>query len=279
MSTIAALLKQGSQALAPVSPTPQLDAEVLLAHVMQKPRSHLRAWPEATPSAAVREAFLQLLERRCAGEPVAYLMGKREFWSRDFLVAPQVLIPRPDTELLVEKALERIPAEAHPRVADLGTGSGAVAISLALERPDARVFATDLFPRALVLARKNTRLLGAANVCFIHTDWLTAFPPGRLDVIVSNPPYIAAEDPHLNHEIRFEPATALVGGDDGLVAIHEIAVQAPRCLKPGGWLLLEHGYDQASQVARLLAESGFDSIYCHHDLQGHPRVTQAQWSP
>ena len=261
-----------------MSPTPELEAEILLAHVMKQPRSYFRAWPEVVPPPDVCRTFLDLLERRQAGEPVAYLVGTREFWSREFVVTPQVLIPRPDTELLVEKALERIPARTST-IADLGTGSGVIAITLALERPNSQVIATDRSIQALKLARHNAKRLRAGNVSFIHTSWMTPLTQHHFDVIVSNPPYIASGDPHLKQEIRFEPADALIGGHDGLEAIREIVTQSPCHLRPGGWLLLEHGYDQASHVGRLLAESGFVSIECHHDLQGHPRITQAQWSP
>ncbi len=279
MTTIAELLRQASHSLASVSSSPELEAEVLLAHAMAKPRTHFRAWPETGPSPSELATFQELLDRRRAGEPVAYLVGSREFWSREFLVTPQVLIPRPDTELLVEKSLEKIPNHIPSTVADLGTGSGAIAITLALERPASQVFATDNCLKALEQARRNALHLKAGNIRFIRSDWLASLAARFFDVIVSNPPYIATDDPHLNQEIRFEPSRALVGGADGLDPIREIIHQSPRCLRPGGWLLLEHGYDQASQVARLLAKSGFVAIKCHHDLQDHPRVTQAQWSP
>jgi len=277
MATIAELLQQASRSLVKTSPTPGLDAELLLAHALQQPRTHLRAWPDKVPEPASEQAFRQLLEKRHQGVPVAYLLGYREFWSMPLKVAPGVLIPRPETELLVETALELIPT-GRSMVAELGTGSGAVAIALALERPETTIVASDRYPTPLSLARQNALRLNARRIVFIQSDWLEALRDLAFDVIVSNPPYIAADDPHLLQDIRHEPLNALAAGEEGLDAIRTIVHHAPRCLKPGGWLVLEHGYDQASQVSELLAQSGFRSLTCHHDLQGHPRITQAQWS-
>lgn len=276
MTTIAQLLKLGREILTPVTATASLDSELLLADALGRSRSHLYAWPQRPVAAHQCERFLQLLQRRRQGEPVAYLLGRREFWSRQFRVAPGVLIPRPETELLVEQALPRIPERDEWQIADLGTGSGAIAVTLGLERPAARIVATDISPQALALARTNAVSLGARNVTLVRSDWASALPQDRFDLIVSNPPYIAMDDPHLQGEIRFEPATALVAGKDGLAAYRRLIPQAHACLKPKGWLLLEHGHTQAEAVARLLEQTGFTDIHCHHDLQGHPRVTQAQ---
>jgi len=279
MTTIAELLRQASLSLSGVTPSPRMEAEILLAHALGKPRTHLLAWPQSEPAPAALGTFHKLLARRKLGEPVAYLVGAREFWSREFRLTSNVLIPRPDTELLVEKVLKKIPLRHPSTVADLGTGSGAIAVTVALERPACRVYATDRSLQALQVARSNARRLKAGNVGFIRSDWLDALADRHFDVIVSNPPYIAADDPHLEREIRFEPTEALTAGPDGLGAIRRITRQSPRCLRHGGWLLLEHGYDQASQVERLLAQSGFTTITCYRDLENRPRVTQAQWSP
>ncbi|WP_022947575.1 peptide chain release factor N(5)-glutamine methyltransferase [Methylohalobius crimeensis] len=279
MTTISELLRQGSDHLGATSASPQLDAELLLAHATGSARAHLRAWPEKTPDPEQQTYFRQLLERRRNGEPVAYILGRREFWSHEFLVGPGTLVPRPDTELLLEQALLLLPMGQSATVADLGTGSGAIALSLALERPQVQLIATDTSPAALALARINARRLGACNVTFLQTDWLTGLAPDSLDGIVSNPPYIPADDPHLQQDIRFEPAAALIGGNDGLDAYRRLISQARRRLRAGGFILLEHGYDQSREVADLLADAGFSRIRCHRDLQGHPRVTQALWSP
>lgn len=278
MTTIAELLRQSSECLAAISSTPQLDAELLLACVLERSRTHLRAWPEAIPHPAQQERFRQLVERRRSGEPVAYLLGWREFWSHVFQVGPEVLIPRPETELLVEAALTLVPENQQATIADLGTGSGAIAISLGLERPRAQLIAIDLSAEVLGVAKSNAYRLGADNLAFVCGDWLTAFAPAGFDLIVSNPPYIAADDPHLKGDIRFEPAAALVGGGDGLAAFRRLIPQAHRCLKPGGWLLLEHSPAQQDAVAEMLRREGFKTIACQRDLEDRPRLTQAQRS-
>ena len=278
MATIDDLLREGRRRLEAASPTPVLDAQLLLGHVLGKPRSFLLAWPEHEPEIAQVRRFLELLERRCHGEPVAYLTGRREFWAYEFEVEPAVLIPRPETELLVERALARIPATAAWRLADTGTGSGALAVTLKLERPRCTVLATDRSFAALRLAQRNARRLGARIAC-IQADWLAPIASASLDLIVSNPPYIPAGDPHLQEEIRFEPRQALVAGSDGLDAYRRLIPQARRVLRPGGWLLLEHGFNQHEAVAALLKQAGFRNIGGQADLQGHLRVTEAQRSP
>jgi len=216
----------------------------------------------------------ELIERRRKGEPVAYLTGRREFWSLELTVTPDVLIPRPETELLVEQALVRIPPDATRRIADLGTGSGAIALAIASERPHCRVTATDASPAALAVARGNARRLGIGNVEFREGEWFAPLAGLTFDLIVSNPPYIATADPHLMQgDVRFEPRAALVSGGDGLDAIRLIAVQASAHLQHGGWLLLEHGYDQAAAVRAILGTNGLTDITSVADLAGHARVT------
>ena len=263
------------------SDSPRADAEILLAHVMQRPRSYFVAWPEAQLSLDESVAFAALLARRAAGEPVAYVLGSRGFYGLDLKVSPAVLIPRPETELLVEAALERLPTTPC-RVADLGTGSGAIALALAnelkIERLDAQVVAVDVSPDALAVARENARKLNLA-VDFRLGDWCGGLLNETFDMIVSNPPYIRADDEHLAQgDVRFEPALALASGADGLDAIRAIIACAPAHLKPGGWLLFEHGYDQAEAVAGLLRAAGLAAVESLFDLQGHARVTLGQRS-
>lgn len=252
----------------------RFEAELLLAHALGKTRAWLFAWPEFVPERVQREAFESLVAARERGEPVAYLIGWRAFRALDLLVTPAVLIPRPETELLVELALARIPQQAEVALADLGTGSGAIALALAHERPLARVLATDASADALAVARANAERLGLANVAFARGDWCAALGEARFDLIVSNPPYIAAADPHLREgDLRHEPAAALASGSDGLDAIRTIVAQAPMHLREGGWLLFEHGWDQAERVRGLLAAAGFVDAHSAVDLEGRDRVT------
>ena len=268
-----------AQQLARVSESPRLDAEVLLASTLKRPRSYLHAWPERMlkPQQAVR--FTAWLERRLAGEPVAYLLGCREFWSLELEVTPDTLIPRPETELLVELALERLPVNDPIQVADLGVGSGAIALALARERPRARIVATDRSPAALAVARCNAQRLRIANIEFRQGDWCEALADERFDLIAANPPYVAATDPCWREgALRFEPSAALVAGVDGLDALRVIIAQAPDCLKLGGWLVLEHGYDQGETTATLLREQSFVEISDHQDAAGFPRTVCGRWT-
>lgn len=275
MSDIQSLL---ASAELPDSPSPRLDAELLLAHVLGKPRSFLRTWPEHTPDDAQCAAFAALLARRRAGEPVAYLLGRQGFWSLDLEVSPDTLIPRPDTELLVETALALAPATPL-EVLDLGTGTGAIALALAAERPAWRVTGVDRVEAAVALAERNGRRLGLSNAGFALSQWFSALAGRRFGLIVSNPPYIAAGDRHLGEgDVRFEPASALVAGADGLDDIRQIVAQAPEHLLPGGWLLLEHGYDQAQAVRGLLAAAGFTGVESRRDLGDHERISLGCWS-
>lgn len=273
-STIDQIIRQATLQLAASSPSPHLDAEVLIMHVTGLTRTTLITHAHATLAPEHETRLHELLARRAHGEPIAYLTGRREFWSLDLNVTPDVLIPRPETELLVEQALAHIPEDSDWIVADLGTGSGAVALAIATERPHCRLIATDNSATALAVARGNAARLGIANVQFRHGKWLKPLAGMRLDVIVSNPPYVRVNDPHLTQgDVRFEPESALVAGVDGLDAIRCIAADAASCLRPGGWLLFEHGYDQAMAVRALLEAHGYDKVASCRDTAGHERVT------
>lgn len=273
-STIDQIIRQATRQLAASSPSPRLDAEVLLMHVTGLTRTALITRAQEPLLPEHEERLHKLLTRRACGEPVAYLTGRREFWSLDLCVTPDVLIPRPETELLVEQALAHIPDDAEWTVADLGTGSGAIALAIATERPHCRLIATDNSVAALAVARANATRLGIANVEFRHGEWLKPLAGMRFDVIVSNPPYVRANDPHLTQgDVRFEPESALIAGADGLDTIRCIAADAVSCLRPGGWLLFEHGYDQAQAVRALLETHGYDRVASCRDTAGHERVT------
>lgn len=251
-----------------------MDAELLLAEVLGRDRTWLFTWPEHPLAPDQSARFETLVERRAAGEPVAYLVGRRAFWSLDLAVTPATLIPRPDTELLVEQALARLPDEGRCEAADLGTGSGAIALALAIERPDCRLHAVDASADALAVARENARRHGIANVTFLHGSWYEPLAGHRLRMVVSNPPYVCDNDPHLGEgDLRFEPRAALCSGADGLEAIRAIIAGAPGHLLPGGWLLLEHGCDQGAVVRELLGAGGLDEIFTARDLPGHERVS------
>jgi release factor glutamine methyltransferase len=274
VTIIASLL---SQANLPASPSPRLDAELLLAAALGKPRSFLRTWPERVVSTEVADRYSAFLERRRSGEPVAYILGRQGFWSLDLEVAPDTLIPRPDTELLVETALALLPA-SPAEVLDLGTGTGAIALALACERLGWTVTGVDRVSAAVQLAERNRARLKLDNARFVESHWFSALGEQRFALIVSNPPYIAAQDPHLAEgDVRFEPASALVAGADGLDDIRQIIQDAPRHLLPGGWLLLEHGFDQAAAVRELLTRQGFTQAESRRDLGGHERISLGQW--
>jgi release factor glutamine methyltransferase len=250
---------------------PVAEARLLLLHVASITAAQLAAYPERDlPSSRLPE-FMSLVARRAAGEPIAYLLGSREFYGREFRVSPAVLIPRPETELLVEVGLGKVSHGGTPRILDLGAGSGCVAITLALEL-GCEVTAVDVSTDALAVARENAARLGA-RVRFVESDWFSAFE-GTFDLIVGNPPYVAEGDRHLSEgDLRFEPMTALACGADGLAAIRRILADAPRHLAPGGWLFLEHGYDQAEAMRTLLEQAGFQSIEQHRDLAGIVRIS------
>lgn len=270
MTIIASLLRAAEL---PDSPTARLDAELLLAAALGKSRSFLHTWPERIVPSEAALLFSEYLRRRRAGEPVAYILGQQGFWKLDLEVAPHTLIPRPDTELLVETALALLPA-TPARVLDLGTGSGAIALALASERPAWKVTAVDRVLEAVALAERNRQRLDLRNVTVLSSHWFSALDGERFELIISNPPYIAAADPHLvEGDVRFEPASALVAGADGLDDLREIIAQAPAHLAPGGWLMLEHGYDQAEAVRDLLRAHGLVEVHSRKDLGGHERIS------
>ncbi|MBD8528121.1 peptide chain release factor N(5)-glutamine methyltransferase [Pseudomarimonas arenosa] len=239
----------------------------------------LHAFPERRLSAMQCERLEQLLQRRATGEPLAYVLGRRGFWSLDLEVDPNTLIPRVDTERLVEVALQLIPPDADWQVADLGSGSGAIALALAKERPACRLLGIDKSAAALRVARRNAETHGLRRVCWLTGDWLSALQADSVDMLVSNPPYIAAADPHLQQgDLRFEPASALASGIDGLDDIRQLVQAAPRCLRGGGWLLFEHGWDQGAAVRALLAARGFESVRTEPDYEQRDRVSLGRWS-
>lgn len=256
------------------SPTAQLDAELLLAFVLDKSRSYLYTWPDKTVSEQQSAAFMTLFERRQRGEPVAYLLGRQGFWTLDLQVAEHTLIPRADTELLVEAALQLGDAQSALQVLDLGTGTGALALALASERAQWALTGVDRIESAVALAQSNQRQLQLSNVTFLHSHWFSALAEQRYDLIISNPPYIADNDPHLQRgDVRFEPLSALVSGPDGLDDLRLIIAQAPAYLSANGWLLLEHGFDQARAVRELLQQAGFVDVSSRRDLSEHERIS------
>lgn len=252
-----------------------VDAQALLGHVLDRDRAWLAGHGEDAVDRARADAFFALAKRRRDGEPIAYLTGIREFWGLPLVVSPAVLIPRPETETLVELALARLPSDRPVQVLDLGAGSGAIALAIAHERPRAHVLATDSSLEALAVARENARRLRLSNVVFARTDWFADLPPeaAPFDLVASNPPYVAANDPHLAEgDLRFEPRAALTPGGDGLGALRIIVAGAGERLAPGGTLVVEHGYDQSAAVQALFAAAGFADIVAARDLAGIPRV-------
>lgn len=267
-------LKQGVVQLAN-SDSPLLDARVLLAFVLCQSTTYLLTWPERLLSEEQYQQYQQMLQRRQAGEPIAYLTGKKEFWSLSFDVSPSTLIPRPDTEVLVEQALEKL--TSGQSVLDLGTGTGAIAIAIAHECPDVYVTAVDLRDDALQLARKNVQR-HHVHVQLHQSSWFECLQEQKFNLIVSNPPYIDADDPHLQQgDVRFEPHSALIADNQGLADLQTIIIQAPDHLFDDGWLMVEHGYQQAAAVACLMQQAGFDSIHTQYDYAGLARVTMGRY--
>jgi release factor glutamine methyltransferase len=270
---LARLLKDAITRLTPVSSSPRLDAQLLIQAALGVNRAWLIAHDRDTLSADEVERISTFIDRRASGEPVAYILGEREFFGRPFKVTPATLIPRPDTETLIEAALDHMPRDRPTRVLDIGTGTGCIAITLKLERPEWTLTAVDFSSAALAVARENGQSLDA-EVTWLESDLFTALNGQRFDLIVSNPPYIAVADPHLTQgDLRFEPTSALASGAEGLNALRAIAKSAPAYLKPGAWLMLEHGYDQAEAVADLLRDAGLKEAFLSRDLAGQARVS------
>lgn len=267
-------LKQATERLRAVSDSPRLDAEVLLTRALDVRSSYLIAHPDDTLDAAAVERYEQAIARRADGVPLPYITGEKEFWSLSLMVGPETLVPRPETELLVELALRELPPDSGKRVLDLGTGSGAIALAIASERPLCSVTATDLSEAALAIARQNARQLEVSNATFVHGNWAEAVAGFTFDLIVSNPPYVREGDPALE-ALRHEPEMALVAGSEGLDAIRVLARDCLGLLDRDGVLLFEHGADQEEAVACLLRQNGWTAVECFRDLAGRPRVTRA----
>ncbi len=263
-----------TEQLANYSDSPRLDAEVLLAFSLNKNRTWLATWPDKTLNTTEQSIFYALLDRRLEGEPIAHITGSREFWSLDLTVNKDTLIPRPETELMVEKILQLYPAHSQIQLLDLGTGSGAIALAIASERPDWKITATDKSTGALDIAKQNAQHHKLNNISFIESDWLTSFSNQRFNIIASNPPYIANTDPHLSRgDLRFEPVTALTSGADGLDDIQLICQQARSHLLTNGLLIIEHGYDQKEKLNQIFTYSGYKNIQQYNDLSSNPRIT------
>jgi release factor glutamine methyltransferase len=275
--TIREAIQEASLALADLTDgTPGLESELLLMQATGWPRTHLRAWPEQVLSPPTLANFRALVARRQSGEPIAYIRGRQPFWSLELSVTPDTLIPRPETELLVEIALAQPDGDKPRLVADLGAGSGAIAAALATERPHWSIVAIERSAEALAVARVNFQVLGVSNCLPVQGSWLRALGTGSLDLILANPPYVAAGDPHLSRgDLRFEPRAALASGQSGLDAITAIADEARRCLRAGGLIAVEHGFDQGPAVRRLFADAGLQDPETRRDLTGQERVTLA----
>ena len=272
VATIDEAVKNAAHTLEPHSESPRLDAELLLATLLGLPRSALIARSGEPVALQDESAYAELIAKRAGGVPIAYLTGSREFWSLPLKVSPAVLVPRPETEILVERALALLPRDAHREVLDLGTGSGAIALSLAHERPRWAITGVDISPAALEIAALNAQALRLSHVKWRLGSWFDPVPLERFHLIVANPPYVAANDPALA-ALCAEPAPALIAGPTGIEALSAIIALAPNHLHADGWLVLEHGITQAHDVAQLLHAQGFDSIRTYSDLSGRPRVT------
>ncbi|WP_269617929.1 peptide chain release factor N(5)-glutamine methyltransferase [Zhongshania sp. BJYM1] len=266
------------QRLMGLSDSPDLDVSLLLCHCLEKPRSYLYSWPESELAPEQEKHFRHLVDRRIAGEPIAHILGERDFWSLPLAVSPLTLIPRPDTECLVERALGILAEQVNPKILDLGTGTGAIALALASERSDADILASDFSSDVVALAERNRDTLGLSNVRLVCSSWFDSIPVQRFNLIVSNPPYIDPDDPHLSEgDVRFEPSSALVAAEGGMADLRSIIGAAPDYLIAGGELLLEHGYSQGEQVRTALIERGFSNVASQADYGGNERMTWGAW--
>jgi len=277
-TTIQQAIQKAKEQLKDAGDTAQLEAEILLAHVLDCTRTNLRTWPERELSPVQQDTFHHAISRRVKGEPVAYITGQRDFWDITLQVSPDTLIPRPETELLVETALDKIPVEAQWSIADLGTGSGAIAIAIARERPGCQITATDNSASALAVANANAHRLGITNIRFIEGHWFQPIENEQFEMIVSNPPYVHPDDPHLQQgDLRFEPADALASIPDGMKDIRIIS-NAARChLVSPGWLILEHGYDQGPAIMKRLTGLGYKEVLTRKDLSHNERICLGKW--
>lgn len=273
--TIENALNDAARALSGVSESPRLDAEALLASVLRAPRSYLFTHPEEQLENRPATEFAAAIERREQGEPIAYITGSKEFWSLELAISRDTLVPRPETETLVEHALDLIPRDGPCRVLDLGTGSGAIAIAIASERAQITIVATDSSREALNVAKRNVRRHRINNVSFLQGDWTEPVAGQTFEIVITNPPYVRDDDPVLQ-ELRYEPISALAAGPDGLDAIRKIAKDARTVIETNGHILLEHGTEQQDAVATVLQDHGWSDVACFRDLAGHPRVTTAR---
>jgi len=271
---IGTALADGTERLRRGSESPRLDAELLLARALDVPRSYLFAHPEDALDPAAVDRFFSSVDRRSNGLPIAYITGEKEFWSMTLTVSPDTLVPRPETEVLVDQALQRIPGRESFTVLDLGTGSGAIALAIARERPNCDITATDISEAALAVARENANRHALPNIEFLCGDWTAPVAGRNFDLIASNPPYVPGADPDLEH-LGYEPRMALASGEDGLDAIRRIAAEAKSVIKQGGALLIEHGDSQHEEITRILSAAGWGEISHVNDLAGKPRVTIA----
>lgn len=257
-----------------ISQTGNLDSEILLCHILKVNKAHLYTYPEQNLSDEQSNQYAELIKLRAQGMPIAYIIGYKEFWSLKFHISNKTLIPREDTELLVEKSLDKLKNINHPKILELGTGSGAIAIAIAKMRPDAQITACDICEDALAIARNNAKLLAINNIKFVLSDWFNNITTDGFDGIISNPPYIAASDPHLlQGDVKFEPSKALISGDDGLESLKYIITHSKNFLTNAGFIIVEHGYNQRVEVNKLLKLDNYHNIICWQDLSGNDRVS------
>ena len=272
-------LQQASRELSASSPSAMLDVQVLLSFVLRCNTAHLAAWPEKDITKEQQSHYLQLIRQRQQGLPVAHLTGQREFWSLNFFVDNSTLIPRPETETLIEFILTKFTRRENLKLLDMGTGTGAIAITIANEKPEWQIVASDVSKEALKLARQNSEQHHTANISFIQSDWFENITAVDFDIIVSNPPYVASDDPHLQQgDVRFEPLSALTSGIAGMDDIEHLCSHAAEHLNNNGWLIVEHGYNQAQQVAECFTKNGFSEIQQQRDISGHLRMTAGSLS-